>query len=205
MPRPSANQEAVGSTPAASALRAPPTNVAEALVALYMLADYRRVAAGGDPPQPGWFARHGVFTGITASNRGVVGRAIAVGRCVYCQAVVSSGSTGDHVVALDAGGQAGLENYMPCCPSCNSSKGRKDLLEWWYVKGRSVGELAPDVLLAYCRLSFANANRMRSVARPAADTLLCAVRELAGELPTKEHLRGLRQRVDGVVGKRWQP
>lgn len=176
----------------------------EGLVALYMLADYQRVrGTNSGPPQPGWFARHAVFTGINASNRGTVTRALAAGCCVYCRGSVTNGSTGDHVLALDDGGPAGLENFMPCCRSCNSSKGSKDLLVWWHSRGLAFASLEPDVLITYCRLAFANAVRLRKPTAPASDALAVAVRELAACLPSDEHRSEARRRVVGVVGKRW--
>lgn len=47
--------------------------------------------------------------------------------CQYCQ---NSFDTIDHVIPLTRGGDNMLNNLVPCCRSCNSSKGTKTLAEW---------------------------------------------------------------------------
>jgi 5-methylcytosine-specific restriction endonuclease McrA len=49
------------------------------------------------------------------------------GRCAYCG---GAGDTKDHVVPLTRGGTNYIDNIVPACRSCNSSKGRKTLEEW---------------------------------------------------------------------------
>ncbi|MFJ7588418.1 HNH endonuclease [Streptomyces sp. NPDC097617] len=48
-------------------------------------------------------------------------------RCCYCNEPATSI---DHVVPLSRGGHDVEANAVPCCKSCNSSKGRKTLAEW---------------------------------------------------------------------------
>jgi len=49
--------------------------------------------------------------------------------CIYC------GSTErlsiDHIIPTNLGGEDGSDNSIWACRSCNSSKGAKDLFEWW--------------------------------------------------------------------------
>lgn len=49
------------------------------------------------------------------------------GMCVYC---LSPASTRDHVVSLVSGGGNGIDNIVPACLVCNSSKGAKPLIAW---------------------------------------------------------------------------
>ena len=60
--------------------------------------------------------------------------------CTYCDAWHTEWghnwkwSQGDHVVPLDKGGTDCMDNLMPCCRTCNSSKGSKLLSEWTQPK-----------------------------------------------------------------------
>lgn len=74
-------------------------------------------------------------------------------RCSYCDAeLFDKNGDGDHIVgkALD-----GALWQVPCCHTvmgnCNSSKGGKDLLEWWMRKNRHIDDLKTDVLSIYLR------------------------------------------------------
>lgn len=57
-------------------------------------------------------------------------------RCVYC------GSEGnlsvDHMIPRASGGSDSSDNLMCCCKKCNSSKGDRNLIEWYEVTGRFV-------------------------------------------------------------------
>jgi hypothetical protein len=56
--------------------------------------------------------------------------------CVYCGRImiVSStcpgGATFDHIIPMCRGGANMMNNVVPCCRSCNESKGSKTLLNW---------------------------------------------------------------------------
>jgi 5-methylcytosine-specific restriction endonuclease McrA len=50
------------------------------------------------------------------------------GTCVYCQE--SPATSKDHIVPVSRGGSDGIDNLVPACLSCNSSKGNKLLSEW---------------------------------------------------------------------------
>ena len=172
--------------------------VQECLVALYMLADFARPER---PPSPDFFARHGTLSGIAATPRRTVLRLARARECLACEASLSPNSTGDHLVALANGGPAGIENYVPLCGRCNSSKGTKDLLDWWYARSRTAAELAPDVLVLYARLMFAHCGRMDRLCAESSPGLLAAVRERVGGLPTEAHKAALRRRVAGLTGR----
>jgi 5-methylcytosine-specific restriction endonuclease McrA len=53
--------------------------------------------------------------------------------CTYCDGPIPNWrrSVGDHVVPISKGGADVLENLVPCCPVCNTSKGNRLLhVEW---------------------------------------------------------------------------
>ncbi len=46
----------------------------------------------------------------------------------------------DHVVPLSKGGANAAHNSVPACTSCNTSKGNKDLRDWYVA---DAGHLSP--------------------------------------------------------------
>lgn len=50
------------------------------------------------------------------------------GKCAYCDQ--EKKLTVDHVVPISRGGRNVIENIVPCCQQCNSSKWNKLLHEW---------------------------------------------------------------------------
>lgn len=54
--------------------------------------------------------------------------------CFYCGAEISKENlTADHVFPRIKGGTNDMDNIIFVCKSCNSSKGKKDLLEWFML------------------------------------------------------------------------
>lgn len=53
--------------------------------------------------------------------------------CIYCGAKGSLSK--DHLIPLSRGGRDTIENIVPCCRGCNSSKGDRDVLEWYRWRG----------------------------------------------------------------------
>lgn len=51
-----------------------------------------------------------------------------LGMCAYCFS--SPATTVDHIIALASGGDNSPANLVPACRSCNSSKGKKSILQW---------------------------------------------------------------------------
>lgn len=49
--------------------------------------------------------------------------------CAYCGSECKL--TMEHVVPVTKGGPTSADNIIPACQSCNSSKGNKDLIEWY--------------------------------------------------------------------------
>jgi len=94
---------------------------------------------------------------LESESRKTVLRLAGLGRCVSCGLTVGIGS-GDHIIPLSRGGPQSAENFMPLCKRCNSSKGNKDLLEWWIGNGRHIKDLNHDALTIYLRLRYRMAN-----------------------------------------------
>lgn len=190
-----------------ASLRADPStpNVQQALVATYLLQDWLRLRQQtGESYGPSWFARHGVLVGISSVEaRKSAIRLVLSGECVGCGEPVPLGSDGDHLLPLAGGGSWGLENYIPLCARCNSSKGDRDFLAWWRKRGGLAQDIPPDVLLAYARLSFRHHVRLGTTGRPAAQPLATAVSELMELLPSDLHREAVRRRVSWVTGRPW--
>ncbi len=194
---------AVAAASTAPATAATTTVNQQGLIALYLLGDFGRVSMAGRRPGPDWIKHHGVVGGITSHSRKAALRLARVSTCLRCDEVLSLNTEGDHVIATANGGPAGLENYLPLCGRCNSSKGTRDLLDWWIGhSSRSVRDLPPDVLIVYCRLHFAHYNRIRTLSDPAPDSLVAAVTELLEDL-SAEHERMLRTRIAWITGRKW--
>ena len=73
--------------------------------------------------------------------------------CYACNKVPEQLTDG-HVVARSRGGSDGPENWVPSCRRCNSSKGKRNLIEWTAVKGGNLNTLDLDVLVIYVRNMF---------------------------------------------------
>lgn len=55
-------------------------------------------------------------------------------RCVYCGA--TENLSVDHIFARIKGGADNVENLVCSCKSCNSSKGKKDMMAWYNERGQ---------------------------------------------------------------------
>jgi 5-methylcytosine-specific restriction endonuclease McrA len=51
------------------------------------------------------------------------------GVCAYCGS--PHNLTMDHVVPISKGGKTTIDNVIPACSSCNSSKQARDIIEWY--------------------------------------------------------------------------
>ncbi len=70
-------------------------------------------------------------------------------RCSYCGSTTSLAL--DHIFPRKQGGQDTAENLILACRSCNSSKGKKDMLEWMNARG----EFLPLMIIRrYLKMTF---------------------------------------------------
>ena len=73
--------------------------------------------------------------------------------CSYCKVSITAlNGVGDHIVGkkMDE-----LFWLVPCCKSCNSSKGKKDLVDWWVnFKGGNFNWLLRDVISIFIRAKY---------------------------------------------------
>lgn len=58
--------------------------------------------------------------------------------CVYCGATPPPKLHADHLIPRFLGGLESADNLVWACRSCNSSKGARDLLDWYRAKDRPV-------------------------------------------------------------------
>ena len=183
---------------------ADPLSWAQALVGLYLLANFRYASddARGKTPAPCFFTHQGVLAGLTAgTTRRVALRLARRTGCLACGKELRPGSTGDHIIPVSAGGPQGLENYIPLCASHNASKGTKDLLEFWRYIGRPACELPADALIAYSRLMFVRVRDRDLLRANASPEAYEVVEELFQRLPSEDHKRDWWLRVCHMTGR----
>jgi hypothetical protein len=128
-----------------------------ALIAIYSLQHFESMNKGKDKPYA-----HGVFysqifssvAGLTNSaSRKTVLNHLHDPRCAICQSPVDIRNKQlDHIVPKHSGGGDGLENTMVLCKTHNSSKGKKDLLEWCIAQGWDASIIPRSILCLYARV-----------------------------------------------------
>ena len=71
-------------------------------------------------------------------------------KCAYCGTDLKfKVSVGDHIVGKKL---EGVQWRVPCCKTCNSSKGNHDLIDWWVgMKKRDILEIDKHVWAVYVR------------------------------------------------------
>ena len=69
--------------------------------------------------------------------------------CNYCGCMDNLSL--DHIFPLKFGGQDNAENLIFACRSCNSSKGKKDLMEWMDFRGKFLPLM---IIRRYLKLTF---------------------------------------------------
>lgn len=112
---------------------------------------------------------------VSDPNRSII-RLRKINRCSYCDAeLYDKNGEGDHIVGKEMDQVVWL---VPCCPYCNSSKGKKDLLEWWFKKERRIDDLRTDVLSIYLRGKFKLLSIRGELGAPANDTQIYYLRQM---------------------------
>lgn len=120
---------------------------------------------------------------LFGENRRVIIRLIRTWTCFACGSKLPADSTGDHLVAKAEGGSDALDNFAPLCQPCNSSKGKKDLLVWWFSSGRKLQSLSVDVICAYARVRFKFLHDAKRLDEPANPLAVALVNEAILNLP----------------------
>ena len=80
---------------------------------------------------------------------------IKLNKCAYCQTPLTFKimSQGDHIIADFE--NRGILWTVPCDRSCNSSKGKKDLIDWWINhKGYDFSNISSDVVGIFVRAKY---------------------------------------------------
>lgn len=101
-------------------------------------------------------------------------------RCSYCdRELFDKNGDGDHIVGK---GLDGALWQVPCCHTitgnCNSSKGKKDLLDWWQKKNKDIDELKIDVLSIYLRAKWKLLSRNNLLYTKASDSQHYFIKQL---------------------------
>lgn len=88
------------------------------------------------------------------------------GKCILCGNSIPKNTEGDHLIAKINGGSDYEFNKVPICKSCNSSKKDKDLLEWWFSKGKTLTELDSYVLSIYLKNEYKFLEKKNELNKP---------------------------------------
>lgn len=120
---------------------------------------------------------------LYGENRRVIIRMIRRFTCISCSVQLPEDSTGDHIIPSALGGSDKLENFLPLCQPCNSSKGKRDLLVWWRWKKCSLKRMPTDVICAYARVMWTHLHDAGRVDEPAPDEAVSLVDEAIRALP----------------------
>ena len=99
--------------------------------------------------------------------------------CSYCDKILIhiSPSQGDHIVAEFY--DRGILWTVPCCKQCNSSKGKKDLIDWWVNhKGYDFSNLNKDVSGIFCRVKYRHMKYIDSIFDDIPDVYYTALQQV---------------------------
>lgn len=164
----------------------------QALIELHAIQSFRRTPK---PYGPGFFAgKPWLDSGLKSPNRKTTIRLMRFGHCYGCGSTdLALGGVGDHIIPTKVGGVNGAENFAPLCQPCNSSKGAKDLLEWWLSKNRAIASLNPDVIVAYSRLMYRHLEARELLDEQANPSTIAAIRDYEGSLPSPAHISAARR------------
>ena len=113
------------------------------------------MAKNGEPYGSGTFYNKifGTVNGIRNTNRKTSNNHLSDPKCVVCETpIVIRGKSLDHIIPKHLNGPDDLENQMALCRQHNSSKGKKDLIQWWMDKEWPAIDLPRNILCMYARL-----------------------------------------------------
>ena len=127
-----------------------------ALVALYALQDWeciRQPSNGPYAPRYFYNKAQGFLHGLANVSRTTVFKHLNERACFGCGAAIDlAHTTGDRLIPVADGGPESPQNTGLLCRRCNSSKGKKDLLQWWEDTERDPLALDRRVLCLYTRI-----------------------------------------------------
>jgi len=161
----------------------------QALFALYAIQEWECLPERPDPYAPGFFYNRiqAILNGVQNISRRTAFGHLALGACIVCHTPIDlRHTTLDHLMPLAEGGPDTPSNTCMLCRRCNSSKGPKDLLEWWLWKGFKVQDLPRTVLCLYARIYWQHLDAPRLAQPIPAATRLFLTERLAN-LPTDHH------------------
>jgi len=140
-------------------------------------------------PSPAFFKNMSPFYSALKSNsRTTFLRLANLHACYACDKPINPYADGDHVVPKVLGGSDGPENYGPMCPKCNSSKGKRDALEWLAgAKSFNLETMNLEILVVYTRQMFKLISKQGLLDNPAPGARVYLTRWFASRLPTLEH------------------
>ena len=108
--------------------------------------------------------------------------------CVYCGYPYN---TFDHICTRLNNSASSM---VPCCRSCNSSKGPKDLIHWWVVfLNHQIYQLNEDVIKIYCRIKYEIIELEGLLDEPIPDYYQIAFEQLIEDMNKISELSGFRE------------
>lgn len=160
------------------------------LVALYALQQWESFAPNyPEPLAHSYFYKNleSFLHGLENVSRKTALKHIDTRTCLVCDTTVDlSHSVLDHIIARALGGPEALQNSIVLCRRCNSSKGTKDLLEWWQFKGYPVESLPRNVVCLYARMHWQHYGEA-VLAQAIPPFMQAFLLQRAAMLPTDQH------------------
>jgi hypothetical protein len=177
----------------------------EALIVLYAIQHYEIICKRSNKTYgPGIFYSHAAnfLSGLrNKGSRKTILNHLNNPVCVKCGVPIDiKGKVLDHIIPKHAGGTDDLGNMMVLCKSHNSSKGKKDLIEWWIMQGWDVQGLPRDILCLYARDMW-----QHLIENPIACTRLPGyirtfINERVKSFPSAEHVIALYRSTYRTIG-----
>lgn len=165
----------------------------EAIYILYAMQHFESTMKGGKLYGPGLFYKciQQVLKGLkNLGSRKTMLSHLSDPKCIVCGEVPDTlrGKMFDHMIPKALGGPDDMSNMVVLCKIHNSSKGKKDLLEWWMSKKWRAIDLPRNILCLYARLMWAYHGRVLPGVKLAPDYMRAFIEERSKALFPKEHI-----------------
>lgn len=129
-----------------------------------------------------------VLSGLENTSRKTLLHHLQSPACIVCDTPIDiAGKKLDHIVPLSQGGPDTMENTMVLCRQHNSSKGSKDLLEWWLWREWEACDLPRNILCLYARIMWQHLDGLFDHPYDLPEEIREFVTARAGGLPSAEH------------------